>query len=501
MKSVFRIVITLVVLVLVVFAGRSFFKKTPDETGSRIVSLRLQSFALSLNPLKMADVESRQVATLIYSGLIFQQQDGTVLPVLAKSWSHDGNKWIFTLRDDLTFSNDQPITPADVKASLCNVMQPSSPLAWALLSIEHKTSEDGSSIECTGITINNNQITLTESKPAPWLLDSLSGPGGWILPAQYEEGAYGVIPGSGPYKIKEIVADSKVVLEARTSGSAIQPGVAVVQFNYLPDDTTAAGEYIAGKLDVLDLTSPQLVALMTSSNGRELKYPGTLSRRDWDRVRVAIVNEKALADKGFSNEQIRDFINSFSAQTDRKKLSQLSGGIGVPLQTPFPPARDIPAAGTIPSVSKFDSPRATMTIITEADPYSDLIAASLPQQVSNVSISYKGVDKGILMGTLFKGESEIVSMLIEAPVHSPEFWKAFFTPGNPFSIAGKPLPGLENLDMTSEADVAEAGKRILNEGNWVMLMQEKRVQAVAPGINGITFSPSGQTNFAYINKK
>lgn len=501
MKSVFRIVTILAILVLVVFAGRTFFNKTPHKTGNQVVYLRLQSFALSLNPLKMADVESRQVATLLHSGLVFQEQDGKVFPALAKSWSHDGNTWTFTLRDNLTFSNDQPITPADVKASLCNVMQPASPLAWALLSIEHKTSEDGSSRECTGITLNGNQVTITESKPVPWLLDSLSGPSGWILPSKYEEGAYGVIAGAGPYKVKEIVADSKVVLEARANGSAIKPGVDIVQFNYLPDDTTAASEYIAEKLDVLDLTSPQLVELMTSNNAQEFKYPGTLSQRNWDRVRVAIINEKALAKKGFSKEQIRNFINSFSRQTDREKISTLSGGIGVPLQTPFPPAKNIPAVAELLTVSNFDSPQTTMTIITEADPYSDLIAASLPRQVSNVSISYKGVDKGILMGTLFKGESEIVSMLIEAPVHSPVFWKAFFTPGNPFSIAGKPLPGMEDLDMTSESDITEAGKRILAEGNWVMLMQEKRLQAVAPGISGITFSPSGQTNFAHISKK
>lgn len=496
MKPAIRTGVVIVILCGLIFAG-IFLLDSSSKKDEQVVFLRLQSFALSLNPLKMADVESRQVATLLYTGLVSLEQGGKVVPALAKSWERKENTWTFTLRDGMTFSNGQPVTPSDVKESLCNAMQPSSPWAWSLLSIAHKDSADGKYRKCSGIVVSGNEIIITESKPTPWLLDALSGPGGWILPARYEEGVYGVVPGTGPFKVKEIVADSKVVLEARAEGSAIMPGISVVQFNYLPDDTTAASEYVAGKLHVLDLTSPQLVELMTTAGSSKLNYAGRLLERDWDRVRVVIVNEKALYQKGFEKTQIRDFIERFNILVNREKISQLSKGIGSPLYTPFPPFK-WDGSTDAANLSDFDSPKAKMTILTEADPYSDLIAASLPQKIGNVSINYRGVDKGILMGALLKGESELVSMLIESTVHSPLFWKAFFTPGNPFSVAGKALPGLEKLDMTSEADIVTAGRRIVAEGNWVMLMQEKRLQAVAPGIEGITYSPSGQTNYSQI---
>ena len=179
----------------------------------------------------------------------------------------------------------------------------------------------------------------------------------------------------------------------------------------------------------------------------------------------------------------------------------MSKGIGISRQAPFLPAKDTAPTHTPQISSHGQFPSIELTIITTPDLYSDHIAASLPKQIGNVYLSYKGVDAGVLMGALFKGEADIVSMAIEDPIHSPEFWRAFFTPGNPLAVIGKAIPGLEALDMSSSVDIAEAGKRIMEEGNWVMLMQEKRLQVVAPGIEGILFSPSGQANFAQIEKR
>ena len=48
--------------------------------------------------------------SMVYEPLVKYQADGSVIPWLAKSWTHseDGKTWTFTLRDDVKFSNGEP---------------------------------------------------------------------------------------------------------------------------------------------------------------------------------------------------------------------------------------------------------------------------------------------------------------------------------------------------------------------------------------------------------
>lgn len=494
-------------IILAAFVGMQWVAKTgPEQPATEVatgpVHLRLQSFALALNPLKMADVESRQVATLLYAGLVTQNQDGTTDPAVAEKWEHVGDEWKFTLKSGLTFSNGKVLDVSDVVASLCNAMQPSSPWAWALASIEHSSGVDGKSVDCAGIqSVGGNVVRVVESRPVPWFLDAISGPAGWILPSgQVEEQAYGVMPGLGPYTVKEIVPDTRVVLSPRTGGSAISAGTGGVQFDLIVDDSVAAGAFAEGNLDVLDLTSPGLVERLVDVETGALKATGTLVKRKWDRVRIAIINEKSLVAKGFTDAQAHSFIQVYSGAIDRRKIAQNTHGISSTMITSFPPVPkgEAPAGGssqtaTFPSVS--------LTVITEPDAYSDLIAASLPTRIGPVSIDYRGVDKGLLIQSLIKGDFDIASILIEATTHSPEFWKSFFTPGNPFTAFGKPIPGLENVDVADPEGVEKAAELIEQSGNWVGILQESRWQAIAPGIGGIKYSPSGQTDYATIERQ
>ena len=478
--------------------------RSPQETplaaaSAEPVHLRLQSFALSLNPLKMADVESRQVASLLYMGLVIQNQDGSTQPAVAATWKNDGLNWRFSIKPGLTFSDGQALKDSDITTSLCNAMQPTSPWAWALASIRHEPSTDGKSVICSGLSVvSPGTIGVEQTQSVPWFLDAISGPAGWILRAGATEGQYGVMPGLGPYSVKEVVADTRITLRGRASGPAVAPRLDAVEFDYIADDAVAAEAFRTGRLQVLDLTSPQLVGLLVDSATGTLKASGSLARRDWDRVRIAIINEKSLAKKGFTAQRARQFIDAFAATADRERLSTASAGIGVPLYSGFPAI----APGTPPpSVPVAGFPKTALTIITESDAYSDLIAATLPRAIGSVTTAYRGVEKGVLIQSLVTGDFDIASIVVEATTHSPEFWKSFFAPGNPFTAFGKAIPGLENIDVSTEAGVQAAADLVARNGNWVGLLKESRLQAVAPGVTGILFSPSGQTNFALIGRE
>jgi hypothetical protein len=166
------------------------------------------------------------------------------------------------------------------------------------------------------------------------------------------------------------------------------------------------------------------------------------------------------------------------------------------LLSPFPPFSEVERrtgdAGALPS--------ARLTILTEPDAYSDLIAASLPKSIGEVLIDYKGTDKAVLIDALIKGEFDIASILIEATVHSAEFWRSFFSPGNPFTVFGTPIEGIDAIDLQSDDGLKRVGQMIADKGNWIGVLREKRLQAARPGVSGIIFSPSGQTNFIFVTK-
>ena len=145
-------------------------------------------------------------------------------------------------------------------------------------------------------------------------------------------------------------------------------------------------------------------------------------------------------------------------------------------------------------------PSGRLTIVTEPDAYSDLIAASMPRKLGNVRIGYKGVDKGLLISALLKGEYEIAVVPIEATLRSPAFWKSFFTPGSPYSAFGKPIAGLENVDVSAPEGAFRAASKIVAQGNWVAIIREQRIQALAAGVSGIAHSASGQTNYAFMRR-
>lgn len=71
----------------------------------------------SFNPFLGIEVESYEMWALTYDYLIdFDVDDLSVEPALATSWeaSDDGLEWTFTLRDDVTWSDGEPLTAEDV---------------------------------------------------------------------------------------------------------------------------------------------------------------------------------------------------------------------------------------------------------------------------------------------------------------------------------------------------------------------------------------------------
>ncbi len=69
-----------------------------------------------INPLLAASETDQALVKMVFSGLVKESDDGTLLPVLADhfSVSPDGKEYKFTLKERLVFSNNKPLTSSDV---------------------------------------------------------------------------------------------------------------------------------------------------------------------------------------------------------------------------------------------------------------------------------------------------------------------------------------------------------------------------------------------------
>src|SRR5437588_3116325 len=108
-------------LIGVCVVGALILLRQPNQkpVTNSAIHLQLRAFALNLDPATLADTESRKVATLLYSGLVATNEDGSVEPRVAKSWKRvDARTWEFELKDDVTFPDGTKVTAVKVAASL-----------------------------------------------------------------------------------------------------------------------------------------------------------------------------------------------------------------------------------------------------------------------------------------------------------------------------------------------------------------------------------------------
>jgi len=142
-----------------------------------------------------------QVATKVYEGLLEYDFDLKPVPGLAESWkvSADGKTVTFKLQKGVRFHDGTPLTSADVKFSVLEVLRKVHPRGAI-------TFRDITDIE----TPDEHTVVFTLQNPAPYLMMALSGYESPIVPKHLFEGTdvknskYANAPiGTGPFKFVE----------------------------------------------------------------------------------------------------------------------------------------------------------------------------------------------------------------------------------------------------------------------------------------------------------
>jgi peptide/nickel transport system substrate-binding protein len=173
------------------------------------VTFGLEADVRGLEPALAYDFTANPVVCNISEGLMRFTADGGLEPFLAESFEQtDEVTYVYTIRDDVVFSDGSPVTIDDVLASIARVRDPevAGPLAWM-----YDVPE--ASVERT----DDTTITITLATPSALFRYVPATTAGHIIPAAaIEEFGLDLLRnpiGTGPYMLGNWAAGSEIVLE------------------------------------------------------------------------------------------------------------------------------------------------------------------------------------------------------------------------------------------------------------------------------------------------
>jgi peptide/nickel transport system substrate-binding protein len=207
------------------------------------IAVGLESGPIALDPRFATDATSSQVGDLLFDGLTRLDDQSRRLPQLAAGWEvPDAQTYIFHLHDGFRFSNGEPVTANDVKATYEAIRDPQAHSA---------KQQEMEPIEAVDVL---DRLTVRFRLRAPFA-PFLSETGLGILPAS-QIAASPTKPlaqpiGSGPFRIVEFRPDEKLVLERNPNYPLGAPRLAGVVFVEVPDAVSRLLELKRGTLDLV----------------------------------------------------------------------------------------------------------------------------------------------------------------------------------------------------------------------------------------------------------
>lgn len=193
--------IAVISTIIILAELNSMFMVSVPMSGGKITEGIVGAPTLVNPVIAMSDAD-KDITSLIYSGLMQKNPDGTFIPDLAESFtvSPDGTTYTFTIKNNATFQNGMKVTANDVVFTIEKIKDP-------LIKSPRKNGWDGINIS----KIDESTVVFTLVKPYISFLDNTTI---GILPSELWKNIpineFNLSPlntkaiGSGPYKIKSV---------------------------------------------------------------------------------------------------------------------------------------------------------------------------------------------------------------------------------------------------------------------------------------------------------
>lgn len=240
----------------------------PKPKGTLRISLNgtPSSLYIPLTP----DKDSDKAASQLYDTLVWQDDNGDIVPSLAESWevSEDGSEYTFHLREGVTFHNGEPFTADDVIATWEYGVMP-----------EHSLWTEKYTIAQAVEKVDDYTVKITTDGPRPLLMITMHD--FWsIIPDEYmaEVGVEGFQEhpiGTGPFVFEEWVKGDHITYSANPDyWRPGYPKVETLIFRPVPDSATRVAAIQADELDIVQaLSGEEAQRLLGVEGTRVIKYP------------------------------------------------------------------------------------------------------------------------------------------------------------------------------------------------------------------------------------
>jgi peptide/nickel transport system substrate-binding protein len=257
-KLVFAVLVLFFVgsaLTLLQMLNRSMMVAVPLKGGT--ISEGVIGTPRFVNPILASSPADKDMVSLIYSGLMRKNGDGTLVPDLAEKYdmSSNGLVYTFTLREDLTFHDDAPVTADDIVFTIEKVKD-------SVIKSPYKASWDGVTVK----KIDDRTVEFALRQPYPLFLENTTLgilPGHVWSDSAIELNDANTYPiGSGPYKVEgRSQASSGVInsfeLQAFQDFALGEPHIQSLNLRFYPNEEALLSAFKKGEVDQASSITPK----------------------------------------------------------------------------------------------------------------------------------------------------------------------------------------------------------------------------------------------------
>ncbi len=328
-KSLFYFFVGLFVVcgaLLLLLVNNSFLVRVPLRGGTLIEGV--VGNPRFINPVLALSDADRNLVSLVYSGLLRTNTDGTLTGDLSDNLtvSEDGLTYTVHIRNDATFQDGIPVTAEDVVFTIQKITDPGlkSPLFgdWSGIGVA---------------AIDDHTVAFALRKPySPFINNLTVG----ILPKhiwnnvsddEFSFSQFNSLPvGSGEYQIETVERDSGGIpnyyeLTPTVEGNGI-PYVGHLVFKFYPSESDLIDAYKSGDIQSLSGISPEEAGILKGDGA-------TVLTAALPRVFAVFFNQSQS--KVLLEKDVRTALDLAAPKEDI--VSQVLGGYATPIDGPLPP--------------------------------------------------------------------------------------------------------------------------------------------------------------------
>ncbi|HEY8362216.1 MAG TPA: peptide ABC transporter substrate-binding protein [Tissierellaceae bacterium] len=281
-------IMSLLLVMTILITGCSGGK---TDTNKKILRTNNSSEPGSLDPALAQGTHESWILDHVFEGLFKKSEDGTVVPGMAESYTlaDDQVTYTFKLRDDIKWSNGEPVTAYDFEFAWKRALDPALAADYAyqlyyIKGAESYNNGQGTADDVAVKALDDRTLEVVLESPTAYFLELTSfytyypvckevvesNPDWAKDPSTYVS--------NGPFKLTEWIHNAKImILKNENYYDADKVKLDGIEFAILEDENTAWQKYLGGEFDFLTPLPQAVVAQLKAENNSELVIGGDVS--------------------------------------------------------------------------------------------------------------------------------------------------------------------------------------------------------------------------------